>query len=112
MGNATVSAFPHVLIVGGGTAFLQQNIWGTAFPSTIPLIARFPCDNTAFLFFLGHGQPAVRLPVSTDCVGDVATARLSCSFSVTASLLYVCPCLLVVLVMLRLSLVLLCLART
>jgi len=27
-GNATVSAFPHVLIVGGGTAFLQQNIWG------------------------------------------------------------------------------------
>jgi len=28
MGNATLSAFPHVMIVGGGTAFLQQNSWG------------------------------------------------------------------------------------
>ena len=40
--DATVSAFPHVLIVGGGTAFLQQNIWGNGVPphspSTTPLI--------------------------------------------------------------------------
>ena len=30
--NATVLAFPHVLIVGGGTAFLRQNIWGNSVP--------------------------------------------------------------------------------
>jgi len=38
------------------------------------------CDSTAFLFFLGHGQPAVRLSVSTGCVGDVTT-----EFSVAVS---------------------------
>jgi len=31
-GNTIVSAFAHVLIVGGGAVFLQENIWGNGVP--------------------------------------------------------------------------------
>jgi len=31
-GNATVSAFPHVMIAGGGTPFPQQKSWGNGVP--------------------------------------------------------------------------------
>ena len=62
-GNATVSAFPHVLIVGGGMAFLQQNIWGNGVPPRSPSTTPLICWQHWLLFF--------------------ATACLSCSLSVT-----------------------------
>jgi len=34
--DGTVSAFPHILIVGVGTVFLQQNIWGNGVPPRSP----------------------------------------------------------------------------